>query len=325
IGFSNQIVNVPDNTGHNIKLFIEPDTLPHILKAQFVASGKAVITFTAPVKNFQFRLLPAASTDLKDLLFEKSVTYDTVFVYCTDTLVDSLHAVILNGTTVVDTIHVNLKPRISTRGRGDILTNTILMNANLAGDVLEMPARLILRFSSPVKSFDASQFKLTKDSVTIVPFTAEPIDSLKKNYHIIFKAEENKQYRLLIPSNSITDIFNHHNDTINITFRTREEREYANVILNFTTAAYDFNYIIQLLTENDAVVKEVTITKSQKINFEYVLPGKYKIRIIDDENRNGKWDTGNYWRRVQPENVFYYPEIISTRSNWDVDLNWILK
>jgi len=82
---------------------------------------------------------------------------------------------------------------------------------------------------------------------------------------------------------------------------------------------------VQLLSDNDALIKETMITKNQKVTFEHIVPGKYKIRIIDDANKNGKWDSGNYWRKTQPENVFYYPESITTRSNWDVDLNWILK
>ena len=46
IGFLNESVSVPDTTSNNFKLFIEPDTLPHVLKAQFVAPGRALIAFT---------------------------------------------------------------------------------------------------------------------------------------------------------------------------------------------------------------------------------------------------------------------------------------
>ena len=39
-------------------------------------------------------------------------------------------------------------------------------------------------------------------------------------------------------------------------------------------------------------------------------------------NKNGKWDTGNYLQKIQPEKVIYYDGSINIRSNWDLDLEW---
>ena len=50
---------------------------------------------------------------------------------------------------------------------------------------------------------------------------------------------------------------------------------------------------------------------------EYLPPGEYQIRIIKDANGNGKWDTGNYLKKIQPEEVKYLKESINVRANWE--------
>jgi len=47
-------------------------------------------------------------------------------------------------------------------------------------------------------------------------------------------------------------------------------------------------------------------------------------RVIFDENGNGKWDTGNYLQKIQPERISYYPGLIEIRANWEKEENFIL-
>ena len=49
---------------------------------------------------------------------------------------------------------------------------------------------------------------------------------------------------------------------------------------------------------------------------------KYKLKIIFDENKNLKWDSGNLILKQQPEKVIYNVEPINIRSNWDLELEW---
>ena len=44
--------------------------------------------------------------------------------------------------------------------------------------------------------------------------------------------------------------------------------------------------------------------------------------MIDDENDNGRWDTGCYTENRQPERVFYFPESIDCKRKWDVSRQW---
>ena len=55
-----------------------------------------------------------------------------------------------------------------------------------------------------------------------------------------------------------------------------------------------------------------------------IIPGKYKLKYIDDRNRDGKWTTGSWERRNQAEQVINYPSEITIRSNWDLEVDWDL-
>ncbi len=53
-------------------------------------------------------------------------------------------------------------------------------------------------------------------------------------------------------------------------------------------------------------------------------PGDYEIRILEDDNKNGVWDPGNYHLKLQPEKVFAIKQKINIRANWENDKDIIL-
>ncbi|GAB5555853.1 MAG: Ig-like domain-containing protein [Schleiferiaceae bacterium] len=54
-------------------------------------------------------------------------------------------------------------------------------------------------------------------------------------------------------------------------------------------------------------------------------PGKYMMRIVIDENKNGVWDTGDLLGKQQPEPIIYYQQEIELRANWEIALTWNVK
>lgn len=80
------------------------------------------------------------------------------------------------------------------------------------------------------------------------------------------------------------------------------------------------SYIIQLIDNNYTVIEQI-INQNNYI-FTKLKPGKYNIRVIDDVNKNEKWDLGDYYNRIQAEVVKYYKEEIALKENWEVlDIN----
>ncbi len=80
------------------------------------------------------------------------------------------------------------------------------------------------------------------------------------------------------------------------------------------------SYIIQLLRDDNSIVESLPNIK--KYTFNYLEPKTYKIQIILDENKNGKWDAGNFYQKIEPEKVIIYKNSegsssIPMRANWE--------
>ncbi len=46
--------------------------------------------------------------------------------------------------------------------------------------------------------------------------------------------------------------------------------------------------------------------------------------MIDDQNNNGDWDTGNYEDGLLPERVYYLPKVMEIKSNWEMKEAWLV-
>ena len=99
-----------------------------------------------------------------------------------------------------------------------------------------------------------------------------------------------------------------------------EEAQYGNL----TIISTENKQCIFQLFQNDKVISEFNFTE-QPFLLTDIIPGKYQIRYIADSNRDGKWTTGSWKKRAQPEQVINYLSEITIRSNWDLELEWELK
>jgi hypothetical protein len=68
-------------------------------------------------------------------------------------------------------------------------------------------------------------------------------------------------------------------------------------------------------------VRKVKV-KNGGVLFMNLDPGKYYARIIMDANNNNKWDTGDYSKKIQPEEVYYYNNYFDVKEYWNVEENW---
>ena len=80
--------------------------------------------------------------------------------------------------------------------------------------------------------------------------------------------------------------------------------------------------IIQLL-QNDKVVKELAF-KEKPFLINNIVAGKYNLKYIFDNNQDSIWNTGDWEQKLQAEKVINYPSEITIRSNWDLELEWII-
>jgi len=313
------------NSSYNLSLFEETPASQKMLKAFASKYGKIILIFRKPVEDLSIIPLADNMTDSWNLQ-EINKTKDTLILWLKNPDVDSVFLKILDNNIIIDTAEIALikKGTQENRGKGEVVKNVGVKTCVNNNGAFDFYRSFTLESSAPVSDYDFNKivFKENKDTVKAV-FTFN--DSIKRNIKMEYKWKEETTYSLFIPPGTFKDIFGTLNDTVKINFKTTSARDYCNIKLSMKSSDIKCDFIVRLDNENDAIIQEKYSLSNETVQFNYVLPGNYKIKIICDSNNNKKWDTGNYLKMIQPEKVFYYPSAISAKANWDMSLDWEIK
>lgn len=190
----------------------------------------------------------------------------------------------------------------------------------------ELNKPLELEAKYPLANIDESriEFYQIKDDTMRVPhkFKFSHSTTELRKYTFDFLREPEDKFEVLIPADVFTDIYGHTNDTLNYKFNIRELEFYSNIKLTLTHVAK--KSVVQLMDEKEKVIEERSITGDTILVYNYLHPQKYIFKLFYDFNDNGKWDTGKLSELLQPETVFYFPQTVETKSNWDMEYVWDL-
>lgn len=134
-----------------------------------------------------------------------------------------------------------------------------------------------------------------------------------------------QKYQLVIPDSVFLDVAGQRNDSIKADFSILSPDKFGTLTVNVKGQTDSSRYILQLLNDKNSVLQEKRDAVTGKYIFRYVNPGDVKLRVIDDVNGNGQWDTGDLILRKQPERVeIYIPEsgneMIAMKANWDIEI-----
>lgn len=277
----------------------------------------------------------------KDWMYlETNLKRDSITVWLTDTILsnnDSLKFELryqaldsLNNLTMkTDTLELvytppkATKPKRKKSEKPEMPTITFLNNINPAAHDLYRPIRI--EAPEPLASFDLSKVKLYElvdTTKTLLPIEVKQDSNSVRKYYIEHHWEPNTNYRFQIDSAAAYNIYGHPSNKVDIKFRTQKEDYYGKIILNIT--GLNGAAIVQLLgnDKDEKVLQKIQILENGIVEFPYLKPDKYKIRLIMDTNKNGKWDTGYLAKYIEPEKVVYFQKVIKVRSNFEIKEDW---
>ena len=140
-----------------------------------------------------------------------------------------------------------------------------------------------------------------------------------RTYELLAEWRPDGEYSLEIDSAAFCDIYGRVSNALKKGFKVRSTDSYSTLLVN-VIGAKNKHIVAQLISGKDKVTKE-TVTDNGVIEFFYVMPGTYYIRMFYDDNKNGKWDTGNFDENLQPEMVFFYPDKVECKEKWDITLS----
>lgn len=128
--------------------------------------------------------------------------------------------------------------------------------------------------------------------------------------------------QILIPEYTVQGLHNTANRRDTFTFRFLQKASLSRLNLSLEALQKGVPYIFQLLN-GDYVSNElnfVSTESNKKLLFNGLLPGKYRVRIIHDINRNGKWDPSDFVNKIPSESIWYF-DLPDLRADWDVDVS----
>ena len=309
---------------------------------------KCTFVFNESVKDsFQLNLIKNNATNWYQTEYNENI--DSLIVWIADTTVarmdtllmevcylqlDSLSNIYLQR----DTVEMNFVDKVDDRSKKKKKSDDdkekpepavqFTWQTDISNSIVELNENIGLTASEPIFSFDSTRILLylAEDSLKKpLKFKFEKDTAEYRKYNIVYKWEPETNYTFEIDSAASTNIFGITSRKLTTKFSGREEDYYGTVTVKLTSV--EMPVIVQLLSNSadEKVIVEKTIDKNGSVLFDYLMPEKYRLKVIYDKNGNGKWNTGSYQDKVQPERVLYYNEVVKVRSNWEAEYSWDLK
>jgi uncharacterized protein (DUF2141 family) len=287
-------------------------------------SGENLLTyqFRLPVDTFSLTPLNF-ETDTAWYIEEHNPARDTLNFWLLPGLPDTIRVRMDYGDTLADTSRFVRSRAPAERGarRKDDKASRLSFTHNATGGQFDPGKMFEMKFSAPVRSWDSSQIRVISEADTLSP-QVMAADSTGRTFRLDAVLKEGLTYRVVLDDSAFTDIYGHASDSVFIGVKVRKPEDFGIFIINILPPLQESPFIIQLLSEKDAVLHQWNITGGKTIRIEKLLPGKYKLKAIGDSNQNGKWDPGNYNSGKLPERTYFYGPGVNIRANWELQEEW---
>jgi len=198
--------------------------------------------------------------------------------------------------------------------------NLVIKN-NLDNNQQSLLKDFILSVDVPFKTFDTTKIVFASDS-TFTPLSGYHFihDSTNKQITLKYPWKENTQYHLIFDKDFASDTLNQKllkSDTLS--FATKKASDYGSLRIKFRHLDMSQNPVV-LFVQNNNVVDSAVLTTPEFYRPLFV-PGEYGLRILHDENKNGKWDPGEFFgKHKQPELVKPMAQKVVVRANQANDM-----
>lgn len=313
IAFLKKTITVDkDTSGIKLTLFKQVPEKFRVAEKRFNQDGKIVLVFNRKLQKPAIKVLYPPALDNQKLV-EFGRLKDTAFVYMQSMDFDSLSLAINDNNKALDTI-----PMAKLRKEKFERTGAFTYNVN-RDNKLRPNTDLVITANLPIGTFDKSLFVLTEDSIAINNFNLQKDTANSRRLQLKFRFQPNSKYELALNEGAITNIYGDKNKKAGVRFQADKPENYSVLTLQVKVPEAGKSYVIEMLNDQKALVQTDVITQSGPLVYKGVLTGKYRFRIIYDENKNGLWDSGNVRLRAYPENIWLSDKEITVRPNWDAE------
>ncbi|MDB5006108.1 MAG: hypothetical protein JWP45_501 [Mucilaginibacter sp.] len=312
IAFNKNVIHLTRDTENvQLKLFKQVPDKFRLVDKRFDLDGKMFFSFNKPLNNPSVHILYPAGFDQQKIV-DISKTKDTAVIFMKNMDFDSIRVAFYDNNKPIDTIYLR-------KSKKEAFTRSLSFKYDLTtGDKLKPGTGLTLKANIPIDSFDSSLISIKEDSTDVTNFTVEKDTANPMLFKINYRWKQVVNYTLILGNGAFTDIYGDKNRrSIPKRFTVDKPENYSLLTLNVTVPDTGKSYIVELLNDQKAVLRSDIVHKNTNLIYKNYISGKYNVRVIYDDNGNGKWDAGSIKRKTQPENIWNNEAIITLRPNWD--------
>ena len=332
IGFKQEKIELFDTLAavEDLVLFQEENKKQKLIEKSFVEPGHLLLVYTAPLNaieiksNLDSTFTFAYLSEKKDSVhywygnpFEKQAD---LLIMANDTLKDSvrikLDALKPDTTNSLGIKPLNIDYQIVTNSRRSIKQQIVVPQ--------ELYASFKIFFSRPCTGINDSTgtILVTNDSTkSSIPAKIKMDEKSRMFAEIDFTKEEETSYTIKVSKGYFTDIFGTKNDSVTFHVLTKKKEDYGILKLKVVTEDSE-NRIVELIASKSNSVFEtifVTGAGTRTYNFKNLAAESYFIKVVEDKNKNGKWDTGNFAEKRQPEKITLYKNLPELKGGWEAE------
>lgn len=250
---------------------------------------------------------------------------------------DSLILHLKNGQQVDDTLRLQLPERNAALADMDSLALASASGTGAASAEKGRPAAggtpvdassnkipatapFSLEFNLPLLAFDSSRLQVLDTAGQQVAARFR-IDSLQEQLLVEADWQEGLTYRLEALPGGLSDWYGRLSaDTLRSQWAIGQAADFGTLTASLKGLEEGLPYLLELSRGEVLKQRIRLVAPDSSHRFENLPPGAYTLRVIEDRNSNGRWDTGNYSARAQPERL-----IISNKQTiqpgWEGELS----
>ena len=310
IGFSKDIIELPNDSIKNLTVFKE--SLPFKVGKPKQRTNKSfAFGYEGDYEPFDIKIINSETINYNSRIIKDSKSDSLIYFLKTEANLDSIVFEVINE-KILDSLKIRIKEK----------ENDSLVIKSMQNKTLKFNDEFIIEGNIPFEKIEEDKISIMNKDSIFIDFEYK-LDSLNNQYKFSFDKLEEEEYSIKLLPGAITDFYNSTNDTILYRVKTKTYNDYGNLRLNLRNAKYPI--IIQLVSSSGEKKYEIYSKNLSGVDFTNIDPGKYFIRIIYDQNKNNRYDSGNYLKKIYPEKVIYYPDEIDVRAGWDLVQEFILQ
>jgi hypothetical protein len=178
-------------------------------------------------------------------------------------------------------------------------------------------------WNHPLSMLDTTFVKILEDTskTPVVARFTMPDSTNRRSLEIRYPWREDASYEIALLPGAVTDFFNLKNDTLRYLLQVLSQKNLGTIVLQLDNPKEEPAFLLELVGQSEQVIKSWRMNRAgaQAFTIPALQVGEYSVRLNEDLNRNGRWDTGNYDLKIQPEKVFLQ-KLEPLRANWELEV-----